>query len=178
MLTTGRETEERVLKETVKDEWAVQRIAESCPTQQEMLIWGKWFMCTTAETAFCKKWIQSWKCERTQWLISKFLLNIYDIPSKFINIPQAQMKISHKMNKTNTGCLLECASANFLSHAEYQLDLPGPRDILDILVFQVFWDLLDHLSQCDPSAIPWTCQENWQPVEISAEQQFVAEWNR
>ena len=91
--------------------------------------------------------------------VSNSVVNIkvpleYGIPSKFINILQAQMKISHKMNKTNTGCLLECASANFLSHAEYQLDLPGPRDILDILVFQVFWDLLDHLSQCDPSAIP------------------------
>ena len=93
--------------------------------------------------------------------VSNSVVNIkvpleYGIPSKFINIPQAQMKISHESSgdKTNTGCLLECASANLLAHAKYQLDLPGPRDILDILVFQVFWDLLDHLSQCDPSAIP------------------------
>ena len=53
----GRGRERPTVSETVKDEWAAeQRNAESCPSQEEMLIGRKW---QPRETAFCKKWIQT-----------------------------------------------------------------------------------------------------------------------
>ena len=56
---------------------------------------------------------------------------------------------------------------NVLSHAKYHLDFPGPRDILDILVFLEFWAFLDFCHFFWPicHSINWQtrncCRREW-----------------